>query len=107
MPRASFLSVLIGREDEALRVPRLDTHDRYARLAKPPMEPLRQRAGLDPGKLDQAGPLRQPLDERAGLACNLTCHCTAPSWSTTRIAVLASDTSSPMKTRMNASWSAD
>jgi hypothetical protein len=36
----------------------------------------------------------------------LPCHCTAPSWSTTQTAVLARDTSSPMKTRMEASWSA-
>jgi hypothetical protein len=36
------------------------------------MEPLRQRPGLDPDKLDDAGPLRQPLDERVGLAWNLT-----------------------------------
>jgi hypothetical protein len=30
------------------------------------------RTGLDPGKLNHAGPLCQPLDERAGLAWNLT-----------------------------------
>jgi hypothetical protein len=72
MPRASFLSVLTGREDRKRCACRVSIHDRYARLAKPPMEPLRQRAGLDPGKLDEAGPLRQPLGERAGLACNLT-----------------------------------
>jgi hypothetical protein len=51
---------------------RFNAHDRYTRLAKRPMEPLRQRTGLDPGKLDHTGPLRQPLDERAGLACNPT-----------------------------------
>jgi transposase len=36
----------------------------------------------------------------------LPCHCTVPSRSTTQIAVLASETSSPMKTCMDASWSA-
>lgn len=48
--------VLVGldrtRRQEALRLARLDTDDRYTRLTKPPMEPLRQRTRLDPGKLD-------------------------------------------------------
>ena len=50
----------------------IDKNDRYARLAKSPMEPLRQRTGLDPCKLNDTGPLRQLLDERAGFARNLT-----------------------------------
>ena len=67
--------VLVGlhrpRGQKALCLARLDTHDRYAFLAKPSMEPLRQWAGLDPDKLDDAGPLRQSFDQRAGLTRNL------------------------------------
>lgn len=61
MPRASFLSVLTGRE-EALGMARLDAHDRYTRLAKSPVQPFRQRTGLDPGNIDDTGPLYQAFD---------------------------------------------
>jgi hypothetical protein len=67
-----FVGLDRARGQKTLSVSRLDTDDRYARLTKPPVEPLRQRTSLDPGKFDHTGPLRQPLDERTGLAWNLT-----------------------------------
>jgi hypothetical protein len=67
--------ILVGldrtRGQKALRLSRLDADDRYARFKKRPMEPLGQRARLDPGELHVPKPLRQPLDERAGPTWNL------------------------------------
>jgi hypothetical protein len=48
------------RGKESLSVPRLDAHDRYAGFSQSTMQPFQQRAGLDPGEVDCAGPLREP-----------------------------------------------
>jgi hypothetical protein len=79
-------------------VSRLYANDRYTRLAKSPVQPFEQRTGLDPGEIDDAGPLPQTFHERLGLARYLA----LPKHPAVAVddahAVLASDTSSPMKT---------
>src|SRR5207245_3635257 len=51
-----------ARGQEALGMARLNAHDRYARLAKSPVQPFRQRTGLDPSAIDNTGPLCPAFD---------------------------------------------
>jgi hypothetical protein len=61
-----------ARRQEPSSMANLDTHDWDARLAKPTVQPFRQRTGLNTGEIDDAGPFRQARDERSRLARHLT-----------------------------------